>query len=171
MHNVPDIIQKLCRQRLGRVLMCDEIPPFLTVEEAGRLLRIGRTKAYALTQEWRDTDGRSGLPVVDLGDLLRVPGPAIEEMLHTGLPSPAPSGTPTGCTPQRRVPNAAAHGGHGSAPPDAPVAGVSASANGHQDEKRPAPRTRRRKPTAENQLPLFHAVPTPCPDSQDPSLS
>ncbi|MGH9023579.1 MAG: helix-turn-helix domain-containing protein [Acidimicrobiia bacterium] len=61
------------------------IPPFLTVAEAGRLLRIGRTKAYELTRQWRETDGRSGLPVVDLGDVLRVPGPAIERMLATGL--------------------------------------------------------------------------------------
>ena len=64
------------------------VPPFLTVEEAGRLLRIGRTKAYELTREWRATGGRSGLPVIDLGDVLRVPGPAIEQMLGTGLTSP-----------------------------------------------------------------------------------
>ncbi len=64
------------------------VPPFLTVEEAGRLLRIGRTKAYELTREWRATGGRSGLPVIDLGDVLRVPGPAIERMLGTGLDSP-----------------------------------------------------------------------------------
>ena len=65
--------------------MDDEIPPFLTVEEAGRLLRIGRTKAYDLAREWRATDGRSGLPVIDFGDLLRVPGPAIRRMLGVGL--------------------------------------------------------------------------------------
>ncbi|MGH9036334.1 MAG: hypothetical protein ACRD0O_11270 [Acidimicrobiia bacterium] len=65
--------------------MDDGIPPFLTVAEAGRLLRIGRTKAYELTKEWRATGGRSGLPVVDLGDVLRVPGPAIERMLGTGV--------------------------------------------------------------------------------------
>ena len=32
--------------------MDDEIPPFLTVEEAGRLLRIGRTKAYDLARKF-----------------------------------------------------------------------------------------------------------------------
>ncbi|HVW32191.1 MAG TPA: hypothetical protein VHL53_06610, partial [Acidimicrobiia bacterium] len=70
--------------------MCDRIPPFLTVEEASRLLKIGRTKAYLLTQEWRATGGRSGLAVVDLGDVLRVPGPVIEQMLGTGLANAAP---------------------------------------------------------------------------------
>ena len=66
-------------------MLDDEIPALLTVEEAGRLLRIGRTKAYDLAQEWRATGGRSGLPVIDFGDLLRVPGPAIRRMLGVGL--------------------------------------------------------------------------------------
>ena len=57
-----------------------EIPTLLTVEEAGRLLRIGRTKAYAMAREWRETDGQSGLPVVDLGHVLRVPRRALEEL-------------------------------------------------------------------------------------------
>jgi hypothetical protein len=60
--------------------MSDGLPAFLTVEEAGTLLRIGRTKAYAMTVEWRTTGGKSGLPVVDLGDILRVPRKALEEM-------------------------------------------------------------------------------------------
>lgn len=46
---------------------------FLTVEEAAALLRIGRTSAYALAREWRESGGRSGLPVVKLGRQLRVP--------------------------------------------------------------------------------------------------
>lgn len=57
----------------------------LTVEEAGELLRIGRSKAYALAREWRETDGRSGLPVVDLGNVLRVPRPALEELIGADL--------------------------------------------------------------------------------------
>ena len=58
----------------------DELPAFLTVEEAAALLRIGRTKAYALVTEWRVTGGKRGLRVVDLGGVLRVPRSAIEEM-------------------------------------------------------------------------------------------
>jgi hypothetical protein len=53
--------------------MGDRLPPLLTVEEAAKVLRIGRTKAYALAQEWRDTAGKSGLPVIDFGRVLRVP--------------------------------------------------------------------------------------------------
>jgi hypothetical protein len=57
------------------------LPELLTVEEAARLIRVGRTKAYAMTREWRDTDGRSGLPVVDFGHVLRVPRHALEAMI------------------------------------------------------------------------------------------
>jgi hypothetical protein len=60
--------------------MSEALPAFLTVEEAGALLRIGRTKAYAMTVQWRTTGGKSGLPVVDLGDILRVPRKALEEL-------------------------------------------------------------------------------------------
>ena len=63
----------------------EAIPVLLTVEEAGRLLRIGRTKAYAMAREWRETDGRSGLPVIDLGHVLRVPRRALEELIGAEL--------------------------------------------------------------------------------------
>lgn len=57
-----------------------ELPDFLTVEEAARVLRIGRTAAYALARTWRDTNGRDGLPVVTFGRVLRVPRAALERM-------------------------------------------------------------------------------------------
>lgn len=63
----------------------NRLPVLLTVEEAGALLRIGRTKAYSMAREWRETDGRSGLPVIDLGHVLRVPRRALEEMVGTEL--------------------------------------------------------------------------------------
>ena len=62
-----------------------EFPEFLTVEEAAALLRIGRTSAYALAREWRESGGREGLPVVKLGRQLRVPRAALEE-LHQAAP-------------------------------------------------------------------------------------
>lgn len=37
-------------------------PQTFTIEEAARILRIGRTAAYALARQWRTTGGRSGLP-------------------------------------------------------------------------------------------------------------
>ncbi len=57
-----------------------EVPDFLTVEEAARVLRIGRTAAYALARVWRESGGREGLPVVPVGRLLRVPRAALEAM-------------------------------------------------------------------------------------------
>jgi hypothetical protein len=71
-----------------------QIPVLLTVEEVGDLLRIGRTKAYAMTREWRETNGRSGLPVVDLGNVLRVPRKAIEDLTGVDLSAvPFPGGS------------------------------------------------------------------------------
>lgn len=156
--------------------VCDHIPPFLTVEEASRLLKIGRTKAYLLTQEWRATGGRSGLAVVDLGDVLRVPGSVIEQMLGTGLAnatplpehrggdhksSPAPSG-PAESRPieparqredaeeARRVEEPAADAVLSSAPA-APA------------------RTRRPRRRSPDQLPLFEPLPTTNPNPQTPT--
>lgn len=53
----------------------------LTVEEAARVIRVGRTKAYAMAREWRDTGGKSGLPVIDLGHVLRVPRCQLEAVV------------------------------------------------------------------------------------------
>ena len=43
-----------------------EVPDFLTVEEAGRVLRIGRTTAYEQAHLWLDTTSE-GLPVKRVG--------------------------------------------------------------------------------------------------------
>jgi hypothetical protein len=58
----------------------EELPDFLTVEEAAAVLRISRTSAYLLTQRWRLTRGREGLPVKRLGRMLRVPRAALVRM-------------------------------------------------------------------------------------------
>ncbi len=63
----------------------EAVPRLLTVEEAARVLRIGRTKAYAMAQEWRATGGESGLPVVDFGNVLRVPRCQLEVLLGQPL--------------------------------------------------------------------------------------
>ena len=72
------------------------LPDLLTVEEAARLIRVGRTKAYAMAKEWRDSGGRAGLPVVDFGHVLRVPRAALEQLIGSALTGAHLSTTPTG---------------------------------------------------------------------------
>lgn len=48
------------------------LPLMLTVTEAAAVLRISRTSAYKLAEEWRYTQGTSGLPTVRLGARLLV---------------------------------------------------------------------------------------------------
>ncbi len=67
-------------------LVADAVGPPLvhTVEEAARELRIGRTLAYALARRYEITGGTAGLPVVRLGNCLRVPRRALLEFATTG---------------------------------------------------------------------------------------
>jgi hypothetical protein len=53
---------------------------FLTIEEAMRVLRIGRTAAYAGAKRYRQTGGAEGLPVIVVCGSLRVPVAKLEEM-------------------------------------------------------------------------------------------
>lgn len=63
-----------------------ELPLVLSVEEAARLLRIGRSAAYEQARIFRATDGRAGLPVIAIGRSLRVPRSSLLELLKTGYP-------------------------------------------------------------------------------------
>lgn len=56
----------------------------LTVDEAARVLRIGRSVAYQLATRYLDSAGTDGLPVLRLGGLLRVPAFALRELLDSG---------------------------------------------------------------------------------------
>ena len=62
----------------------DEEPWVYTVEEAGERLRIGRTKAYDMAGQYEKTGGREGLPVIRLGNCLRVPRWALLELAELG---------------------------------------------------------------------------------------
>jgi excisionase family DNA binding protein len=64
-----------------------DLPEVLTVEEAAAVLRIGRGVAYELARRWRQSGGREGLPVIELGRCLRVPRAALEQLLDPGLAS------------------------------------------------------------------------------------
>lgn len=75
-----------------------DLPDFLTIAEAARVLRISRTTAYKEANRYLDTGGRAGIPVCPVGGLLRVPRARLEQLaggpLHWPLPrrpSPIPS--------------------------------------------------------------------------------
>jgi hypothetical protein len=63
----------------------------LTVEEAARVLRIGRTAAYLAAKRYRETDGAEGLPCIAIRGSLRVPRRHLEAMaggpIETGGPA------------------------------------------------------------------------------------
>lgn len=64
------------------------LPDFLTVEEAARVLRLGRSQAYELTKLFRTSGGREGLPVIRLGRRLRVPRQALIRLVDNATPPP-----------------------------------------------------------------------------------
>jgi hypothetical protein len=68
----------------------DRVPNVLTVEEAAKVLRIGRTAAYQLAQRFEATGGTEGLPVIRVGHLLRVPVPELERRLGGPLHAASP---------------------------------------------------------------------------------
>lgn len=55
-------------------------PEFLTVEEAAKILRIGRTAAYLAAKRFRESNGAEGLPVVAIRGSLRVPRRKLEQL-------------------------------------------------------------------------------------------
>lgn len=69
--------------------MLDDVPPFLTVEQAAKVLQLGRSKTYELTVEWERSGGSTGLPFVRFGHQKRVPRAAIELFIERTLPPPA----------------------------------------------------------------------------------
>lgn len=69
--------------------MLDDLPAFMTVEQAGRVLQLGRSKSYALTAEWERSRGREGLPFVWLGHQKRIPRAALERFIEQTLCPPA----------------------------------------------------------------------------------
>ena len=70
---------------LDAVTEAVEAPQMLTVDEAARLLRIGRSRSYELANEYLNSGGTTGMPVFRLGPgCLRVPRWALIELATTG---------------------------------------------------------------------------------------
>ena len=67
-----------------------DLPPFLRIDDAARILDISRSTAYEQAARWLATDGVEGLPVVRLGRCLRVPRPALLKMIGSDRWSPVP---------------------------------------------------------------------------------
>ena len=81
----------------------DGHPAVLTVEEAGRILRVSRSTAYALAKQWLTTDGAEGLPVHRIGRQLRVSWRELEDFLGGPISWPiAGFGAATGDPPPER---------------------------------------------------------------------
>ncbi|MDQ3640969.1 MAG: helix-turn-helix domain-containing protein [Actinomycetota bacterium] len=60
--------------------------PTLDVEEAGRLLGLGKTKAYEEANRWLRTNGAEGLPCLKFGRTLRVPTAQLRRLLSMDEP-------------------------------------------------------------------------------------
>jgi hypothetical protein len=77
-------------------------PDLLTIEEAARILWIGRTKTYELARCWLKTGGTEGLPAVRVGHQLRVQRCGVEELIGGPITWPIPD-EPTDETPPAPV--------------------------------------------------------------------
>jgi excisionase family DNA binding protein len=62
-----------------------ELPRFMTVDQAGKLLQLGRSKTYELTVEWERTSGASGIPFVWFGNQKRIPLDALMRWVDNQL--------------------------------------------------------------------------------------
>jgi hypothetical protein len=62
-----------------------ESHPLLTIDEAARVLRVGRSRAYSMAHEYMNSGGTAGMPVITFGPgSFRVPRWALLELATTG---------------------------------------------------------------------------------------
>jgi excisionase family DNA binding protein len=62
----------------------DDASTVLTVDEAADVLRIGRSLAYQLANQYLSSRGMIGMPAYRLGNCIRVPRWALIELATTG---------------------------------------------------------------------------------------
>jgi excisionase family DNA binding protein len=60
----------------------DDLPPFMTVKQAAKVLQLGRSKTYELTVEWDRSRGKTGLPFVWFGCQKRIPRAALAQFIE-----------------------------------------------------------------------------------------
>ena len=65
--------------------MLEDLPPFMTIEQAAKVLQLGRSKTYQLSVEWERTGGASGLPFVWFGHQKRIPRAVLERFIGDGF--------------------------------------------------------------------------------------
>jgi hypothetical protein len=61
----------------------------MTIEQAAKVLQLGRSKTYELSVEWERTGGASGLPSVWFGHQKRIPRAVLERFIGRTLAPPA----------------------------------------------------------------------------------
>jgi excisionase family DNA binding protein len=105
----------------------DTAPDLLTLEEAARVLRVGRTTAYADVRRWFATGGADGLPAVRVRRQVRVPRRELEDRIGGPITWPIP---------------------------DEPAAATTTAAPVTAIDTRPRPSRRRRSRSAQPTLPL-----------------
>lgn len=66
----------------------DAATEVLTIDEAATILRISRNAAYAAARQWRTTNGRAGLPCIEIGRTLRVPRIELDRLLSNTRTAP-----------------------------------------------------------------------------------
>ncbi len=69
--------------------MLNDLPPFMTIEQAAKVLQLGRSKTYELSVEWERSRGASGLPFVWFGHQKRIPRTALERFVDASIQPPA----------------------------------------------------------------------------------
>jgi hypothetical protein len=67
----------------------DDLPPFMTIDQAAKVLQLGRSKTYELSVEWERSGGRAGLPFVWFGHQKRIPRIALERFVDASIRPPA----------------------------------------------------------------------------------
>lgn len=69
--------------------MFDDVPPFMTIEQAAKVLQLGRSKTYELSVEWERSGGTSGLPFVWIGHQKRIPRAVLQRFVDATFTPPA----------------------------------------------------------------------------------